>query len=143
MISPKKPIGATQCRRNPAMVSLLSALEINQDLHRIENQCLLFVVGFLLRRISREDMKRHLREELPANDLEALYTNAFNCARRARIRSLIAIFHPYGLLATSYEYTWKESRGFRVGTRSRRSATPWKNELGERTVNSCEVNSDC
>lgn len=97
MFDPKRLFGTAEWHWKPEMTSFLSALEINQNLHRIERQYLMFAMRLLSRCISLDDMKHHLRGKISADEIEILYANAVSTSRQTRMRSLIALFSLYGL----------------------------------------------
>lgn len=97
MFNPEKLFGKAKWEWRPEMARFLSALETNQELHRIEIQHLLFVVRLLLRSIPLERMKQHLQGKLPPSDVELLYRNTLCTTRQTRIRALVTILNSYGL----------------------------------------------
>ena len=75
----------------------LKCLQENRELRKTERLLLAFLLRFALGYYSRQDVRRDLNGKLPSTDLDSLYANCFCSSRRKKLRSLIVIFHLYGI----------------------------------------------
>lgn len=76
---------------------LIGVLEENRTLRIRERQLYIFMLRFVLGYVSYDEIKRHLRNKLPAEELDKLYGHMTGKSRLKRDRALIIIFYLYGV----------------------------------------------
>lgn len=80
--------------RSPRITRIL---EKNGMLRIKERQLFLFMMRFAVSRVTYNELKRHLQNELPLEELAKLYAYLTGKSHRKRARALIIIFYLYGL----------------------------------------------
>jgi hypothetical protein len=83
--------------RTPRIIRIL---EENGKLRTKERQLLLFMMRFALGYVSYNELKRHLQNRLPLEELAKLYAYLADKSHHKRARALIIIFYLYGLSRT-------------------------------------------
>jgi transposase len=69
----------------------------NRELRIKERQLFIFMLRFALGYVSQDELKQHLGNKLPAEELAALYAYMTGESRCKRARALIVIFYLYGV----------------------------------------------